>query len=346
MGALGDNWGASEWEYRASGWEPAPDRWLWRERIPEGVIVLLAGRPEVAKSLLTFLIAADVSQFGDVIISNREERIRQSIRPRLEAAGADLNRVHLWTPELLPKGQSDILGKIRKWDARLFMLDPAAAHLSVSIYNDQDVRRALTPLTKIAEGTGCSFVLPAHMIKAVSARAHPLAAVGGSGGGLVGAARVVYLMGPNPQDADERILACAKSSVHGERPRSLAFEIDRVEVEGAGEQPKLVLVGESDVDAQALVAGSAVGGAARPPEKRARAEEFLANYLRYGPRPQAEVREDATQHGIRPKTLRDAFEALGGVSKKRGFGKSGYWEWALPPELRRILEEGNGDGDE
>ena len=75
--------------------------WLWPGRIPRGKLVVLDGDPGVGKSTLT--IAAKVStgspfpdgarpERGDVILLSAEDDIADTIRPRLEAAGADLNR--------------------------------------------------------------------------------------------------------------------------------------------------------------------------------------------------------------------------------------------------------------
>src|ERR1700730_1336396 len=74
--------------------------WLWSERIPRGMISLVAGLPGVGKSLFGYFLAARASQSGGVIYSTWEESLRKTARARLEAAGANLERVHMWTPEL------------------------------------------------------------------------------------------------------------------------------------------------------------------------------------------------------------------------------------------------------
>jgi AAA domain len=47
---------------RAADVPREPVRWLWRERIPRGMISLVAGRPGEGKSLFTNLVGADVSR--------------------------------------------------------------------------------------------------------------------------------------------------------------------------------------------------------------------------------------------------------------------------------------------
>ena len=69
-----------------------PVEFLWEERIPRGMISLIAGMPGVGKSLFGYFLAAQASQTGGVIYSTWEESLRKTARARLEAAGARLDR--------------------------------------------------------------------------------------------------------------------------------------------------------------------------------------------------------------------------------------------------------------
>ncbi|EQD41768.1 hypothetical protein B1B_14385, partial [mine drainage metagenome] len=84
-----------------------PERvaWLWPARIPLGKLTLIAGDPGLGKSMLTAYIAAAISTgrtwadgthapAGDVLIVNLEDGQADTTRPRLDAAGADVTRVH------------------------------------------------------------------------------------------------------------------------------------------------------------------------------------------------------------------------------------------------------------
>jgi AAA domain len=317
---------------RAADVQAVPLTWLWEERIPSGMLSLVVGRPGQGKSLFGVHLAAKVSQGGGVLFSNVEDARRQVIRPRLEAAGARLDRVHFWTPTL-PRDTDELAERVVAQRIRLVVLDPIAAHLSVSIYNDQDVRAALSPLAQLAEETGAAIVMIGHIVKATSRSAHPLALVGGSGGGLAGAARMIYLLAPNPLDEDERVLACIKSNLR-EAPKSLAFEIDVEAVAGVGEHGRLVPCGEVDVSAKQLVPTEV--GAKKPAAKRSAAAEFLVNYLRFGSRPAGDVREDAKQYGISYGTLRRAADELGIVKSAQGGPDV---TWRLPDELLAALAE-------
>src|SRR5438309_22533 len=85
-----------------------PQEWLWPGHLPVGHLVLTDGDPKVGKSLLTldlcgrittgrpFPDGAAASPAANVIILNAEDNARDTINPRLAAAGADLNRVSIW----------------------------------------------------------------------------------------------------------------------------------------------------------------------------------------------------------------------------------------------------------
>jgi predicted ATP-dependent serine protease len=79
--------------------------WLWSNRIPMGRITLLDGDPGSAKSTLSLVTAAAVSKgltlpFGEkpkapanVLLMSWEDGYSDTIRPRLDSAGADVSRV-------------------------------------------------------------------------------------------------------------------------------------------------------------------------------------------------------------------------------------------------------------
>ena len=62
---------------------------------------------------------------------------------------------------------------------------------------------------------------------------------------------------------------------------------------------------------------------------------FAASYLRLGPRPPSEIREDANQHGLAWMTIRRAADELGVLRANAG-PKS---VWALPPGLLPLVNE-------
>src|SRR5689334_14990742 len=71
-------------------------QWLIPGLVPLGAITLLVGEPGHGKSLLTAHWAAEVTTGatpGHAIFAAGEDSVSAVLRPRLEAAGADVSRV-------------------------------------------------------------------------------------------------------------------------------------------------------------------------------------------------------------------------------------------------------------
>jgi hypothetical protein len=89
--------------------------WLWHGRLPRGKLVVFDGDPELGKSTLAVTFAAVVTTeyetedgmygglwpdgtrceySGDVIILSAEDGLADTVRPRLDAAGANAAKVH------------------------------------------------------------------------------------------------------------------------------------------------------------------------------------------------------------------------------------------------------------
>src|SRR5262249_48078886 len=125
--------------------EPRPIAWLWPRRIPRGKITILDGDPDVGKSTLTLDLAARVTTgalmpdgspgtLGGVVLLSAEDDASDTIVPRLQAADADLGRIHLLEavrcegrdplPPVLPANVNELEAAIVKTDAALVIVDP------------------------------------------------------------------------------------------------------------------------------------------------------------------------------------------------------------------------------
>jgi hypothetical protein len=148
--------------------------WLWPQRIPLGAVSLIVGDPGLGKSMLTCWIAARLSREGkNSIFATAEDSIAAVVRPRLEAAAADLERVTFirMVDEagedglLLPEDTAELEACVREEAAVFVAIDPLTAHLpsQVNSWRDQSVRLALAPLHRMAERQGCSVTVVAHL---------------------------------------------------------------------------------------------------------------------------------------------------------------------------------------
>jgi len=182
----------------ASTIEPEATRWLWGGRVQLGGVTLLAGRQGLGKSTLACELAAQLSRGkldGDLdgaagaLIVSYEDHAERTIAPRLAVAGADLGRVHLLAaehdglPDLVSlPGDLDAIGTAaREHGARLLVVDPLVASLAsgeVNAHRDQDVRRAMAPLAKLAEEADLAVVCTIHFNKAAGSDALARVSVG------------------------------------------------------------------------------------------------------------------------------------------------------------------------
>lgn len=333
--------------------EPERVTWLWRERIPRGMISIVGGRPDQGKGLFCAHLAAAVSKtvvgrnpddtprFGRVLYSAIEDSHGLMTRPRLEAAGANLHNVFLWRfqiPAMMRELEAYIIDK----EIDLLVMDPFAAHLSHGISRHSDnIRNVLTPLSGLIETTRTAVVVVEHVLKRVAKSGHPLAAIGGSGSGLPAASRMAFLFGGDPDDDDSRFLVCVKSNIC-ERPKAVRFSVDSSDTEVVSEVPSLVYDSEEEFDAMRLLESDptkAARGMGRPPDKRAAASEWLTNYLYLARTPvrAGVVMEDAKQAGMTIKTLRRACADMEVVRNPPGGGQGCVW--SLPDELTAALDE-------
>ncbi len=234
----------------ASTVEPEAVSWAWQRRFPLGKLTMLDGDPGHGKSLVTVDIAARISSgrpmpdgtvgvSGGVVMLNAEDGIADTIVPRLKLAGADLDRALILNtvghgdnerPLSLPEDMEELRQGIAAVGAVAVFIDPLMAFLSgaVDSHRDQDVRRTLAQLARLAEETHVAVVLVRHLNKMTGT--NPLYRGGGSIG-IVGASRAAYLVASDPGDATLEVLACTKNNL-AMTPQSIGFRV--VEVDDVG----------------------------------------------------------------------------------------------------------------
>jgi RecA-family ATPase len=328
---------------RLSDVEPEPVRWLWPGRIPLGKLTMLDGDPGLGKSTLALDIAARLSRgdampdgsAGDMdgpagtVILTAEDGLADTVRPRLDAAGADtslivaLRFVEGEGQDRLPTvfDVDEIEEAITRVGARLIIVDPLVAYLGVETnsYRDQDVRYALAGLAELADRLNVAVVAVRHLNKMPGG--NPLYRGGGSIG-LIAAARSGLLVAADPEDetAARRVLASTKSNLAAPPP-SLAFHL----VPGDW-TVRVAWDGETTYSAAELLT-------AEDPEERSAADEaraFLIEELASGRQPAADVKRNAIKIGIAERTLKRAKRKLAIEAERDGFGADGTWYWRLP----------------
>ena len=223
---------------------PEPVRWLWPGRIPLGKLTVLDGNPGLGKSPISLDIAARVStgrpmpdgpsglcEPRGVVLLTCEDDLSDTVRPRLDAAGAYAVRiVHLTRvgdgPPTLAHVDA-IADAIAATDAKLVVLDPFMAYmpLSVNSHKNQHIRYALGPLVDLVARARTAMLIIRHLNRA--AGGDPLY----RGGGIIGAVRSGLILAPDPDDDRRTVLASTKANL-ARKAKSLTFSI-AVSSEGA-----------------------------------------------------------------------------------------------------------------
>jgi hypothetical protein len=271
---------------------------------------------------------------GSAIIICEEDSGPLTIRPRLEAAGADPKKALVADCQLNEnRGRKEFRGFTLSdtsalWDAygsvadlKLVVVDPIGSFLGkADAYRDTEVRQALAPLVKFAEETNVAVLLVAHSRKNNEGSADN--GVLGSTG-FVGVARSVWHVLSDPDDPDRRLWLPGKFNL-GERPQGLAFSI----VEGGRvaweSEPITELV--DDVLARHRQRQRANAG---PSPKVQQAIQFLESLLARGAMPVSGIQDRAELAGISWASVRRASERLRIAKSKRvdadGAAQS-FWE--------------------
>jgi predicted ATP-dependent serine protease len=148
-----------------------PVQWLWEGRVPFGKVTLLDGEPGTGKSLLAFDLAARVSRGGamplsrakaagpaNVIIYNDDDNLADTVRPRLEAAGADLSKVRCVDGELTADAVRDLR-------PGLIVIDPLSTYLCSGPQHNILPRQLLKNVTNLAKEAGAAVLAVQYMPK-------------------------------------------------------------------------------------------------------------------------------------------------------------------------------------
>ncbi|MCL2694688.1 MAG: AAA family ATPase [Oscillospiraceae bacterium] len=144
--------------------------WLWYPYIAYGKVTVIQGGPGVGKTTFALNIAALLSKGGghsecacesrepqNIIYQSAENGFADTIKPRLQSAGADCSRISFISDKYYPLTLDDerLEAAIRKCGAKLLVLDSLESFIGA----DADLRVLLKQLGRIAEGADCAVVV-------------------------------------------------------------------------------------------------------------------------------------------------------------------------------------------
>jgi hypothetical protein len=321
-----------------------PFSWLWANRLAFGKLSILDGDPGLGKSLLALDLCARLSRSWPMpdgspgpgicnsLFCNAEDVTRDTTLGRLHALGADLDRVHVLDPNdledplSLPSHIGQLEEALNQTKARFVVLDPITLFLdpSVNDASNQSVRRALHPLAILADRFAAHIQLNRHLNKKLGGRA----IYRGAGSiGFQAACGSGWLLARNPSaptDPIQRVLAEVKNKDAPPQP-SLALSIQT----HAGGSVELSWLGQSALTVEEVLAARP---ACRTRTVRDGACQFLAAFLRDGPRTTRDIWAAGSAEGFSDRTLQRACEDLKVKSSTLWEGKKKSTYWRLPAQ--------------
>ncbi len=335
--------------------QPERVRWLWAGRIARGKLTMIAGDPGLGKSFLSLDIAARVSKgrswpdgtagtCGSVVLLSAEDDLADTIRPRLDAADADVTRIvaldsirHIdrKSREVVSQSfslQRDLpsleLAIERSGDCRLVVIDPITAYLGTTdSHKNAEIRGLLAPLSAMAARHDIAVVAVTHLNKSST-----MAAMYRTMGSLafVATARAVWAVTKDKDDPSgrRRLFLPVKNNL-GADQTGMAY---RLQGTPAGDGTAVVAW---EPDPVAITADDALGDHQKARGKGSKVEEamyWLRGALAGGRLLADDIKQRAERDGIASRTLDRAKGELGVTVDKEGFGDDGRWKWSLPDQ--------------
>lgn len=324
-------------------------QWLWTQTIALNQISMIVGQPGLGKSQLAACIAAIITtgkkwpateraaKIGSVIMISPEDEASATIRPRLDAAGADPEKVHIFNfvKEGMKERSFDIgkdipalgryiraLNKKNKIRVRAVFFDPMGA-VRFPVHREK-AQAIIEDLRKLAKKRRVAIILLGHLNRQEGGNAY--GRIAGSSAAGEGA-RAIYLLVRKP-DSELRYFATLKNNLANDNVvRKL--KVTNTKTPSGLRTSRIRFVGvpiKMSID-EVL---DRIKPKTERTKKKERADTFLSKFLAKGPKPSKDVYDAALSAGISKQQIRKAAERIGAEPVKDGFGKGGIWRLQLP----------------
>lgn len=297
--------------------------WLWYPFIPYGKLTIIQGDPGDGKTTMVLNLAAKLSKGEaldenmkvtepvNVIYQTAEDGLADTVKPRLELAGADCERIIVIdeSDKSLSMVDERLEEAIVRTGARLLILDPIQAYLGggMDMNRANEARDMTKKLGALAEKTKCAIILIGHMNKASGNKA----AYRGMGSiDFFAVARSVLLVGRVEGEPNTRAVVQIKNNlaVFG-HPKAFALSEDGFK-----------WIGDYEITVDEVL-----GGIAPKANKMELAKQMLRELAETQNAVLSnEIFDRAEELGISKRTLENAKKELG--IRARKINNAWYWE--------------------
>ena len=298
--------------------------WLWYPYIPYGKLTIIQGDPGDGKTTMVLNLAAKLSRGElfeegkeitgpvNIIYQTAEDGLADTVKPRLESAGADCTKIAVIdeSDKSLSMADERIEEALKSTNAKLLILDPIQAYLGggMDMNRANEARDMTKRLGAMAEKYKCAIVLIGHMNKAGGTKA----AYRGIGSiDFYAVARSVLLVGRIEGEPSLRAMVQIKNNLAA-FGNSKAFELS---------EDGFRWIGDYEITADEVL-----GGIAPKVNKQERATLLLKELSEtHKMLPSKDVFEAAGEENISKRTLENAKQELGIKAKKI----NDIWYWVL-----------------
>lgn len=297
--------------------------WLWYPFIPYGKLTIIQGDPGDGKTTMVLNLAAKLSKGEaldknmkvtepvNVIYQTAEDGLADTVKPRLELAGADCERIIVIdeSDKSLSMVDERLEEAIVRTGARLLILDPIQAYLGggMDMNRANEARDMTKKLGALAEKTKCAIILIGHMNKASGNKA----AYRGMGSiDFFAVARSVLLVGRVEGEPNTRAVVQIKNNlaVFG-HPKAFALSEEGFQ-----------WIGDYEITVDEVL-----GGIAPKANKMEQAKQMLRELAETQNAVLSnEIFDRADELGISKRTLENAKKELG--IRARKINNAWYWE--------------------
>ena len=297
--------------------------WLWYPFIPYGKLTIVQGDPGDGKTTLILNIAAKLSKGErldndmkltepmNIIYQTAEDGLADTVKPRLEKAGADCERIVVIDESAKSLSMADerLEEAIIQTGARMLILDPIQAYLGggMDMNRANEARDMTKRLGALAEKYKCAIILIGHMNKASGNKA----AYRGIGSiDFFAVARSVLLVGRVEGETNIRAVVQIKNNL-AQFGHPKAFELMESGFKWLGDYE--------------ITADEVLGGIAPKANKLEQAKQMLRELAETANAVQSnEIFDMGEEQGISKRTLENAKKELG--IRARKINNSWYWE--------------------
>ena len=288
----------------------------------------------------------------EVAILTAEDGLRDTLAPRLIAAGADMTKIYFITGTKLEEGGDDDDGAamfsiaqdvatLRRYlkdnpAIKVLIIDPLTAYLGAGTKakENTDVRRVLAPLIKLIEDFGIALLANNHLNKGAGKALYRIL----DSIAFTALGRIIHLVVEDADNPDLKKFLCSKINI-GSKPLGLTYIIQKVWIKGEqGEEIETsrIVWGTKHIDEtadEALAEASATQTSSKD-----EAVEFLSVVLANGKVSVPDIEAEARAAGFladgkqirQSKPFRSAKDELKIVSSRDGFSPGAVYYWSLP----------------